>query len=188
MIVKDKSKLPTEDRRTADTIFDRIYKFYHHNKTRVKLSSEEERIRDRWERAWLLMTRHRTRKQTVDILVKVCNISQSLAFDDVRHAMMLFGTPEENTKDAKRAIAETMALKGADKSWKDGDMDAYHKFLKIYMNLNHLYDENANGVADLLKKIKPHQVVIVSSEAELVAQANALQKELIKDIPHKEVE
>jgi len=40
----------------------------------------------------------------------------------------------------------------------------------------------------MLKNLKPHQVIIVSSEAELEAQANALQKELIEDIEHTEPE
>lgn len=188
VIVKNDGKRTRKDKAPGETTFDRIYRFYHSDrKIKIVLTADEEAIRERWEKAWLLLTRHRTRKDVVDLLVKLFNVSQVIAYDDVKHAMMLFGVPNDTVKDAKRAIAEAMAMKGADKSWKEGDMDAYHKFLKIYMNLNHLYDDGASNMADLMKKIRPHQVIIVSSQAELEAQAQAMQKEITKDIPHQEV-
>jgi hypothetical protein len=188
LVKSDYDKLPREAKRTNDTTFDRIYKYYHNNKTRVELTAEEHAIRERWEKTWLLMCRHRTRKQAVDLLVKLFNISQATAFDDVRHAMMLFSNPAEDLKPAKRAIAETMALNGADRCWKNGDMEGYYKFTKLYQEVNQLDNEKDNDVGDLLKKLKPHQVIIVSSEAELEAQANKLQEDLIKDIDHKVIE
>ena len=184
----DKYVMLAEARVTTDTTFDRIYKYYHSNKTRVELTAEENAIRERWEKAWFLLCRHRTRKQVVDLMVKLYNISQRLAYDDVRFCMDLFSNPQEDTKEAKRTIAETMALNGANKSWKEGDMEGYYKFLKAYSDINQLESDQSNGIGDLLKKIKPHQVIIVSSDAELEAQANVLQADLIKDITHKVVE
>jgi hypothetical protein len=186
-IVKEKNDNLPKDR-TKDSTFDRIYRFYHSNKTRIELTEVEQQIRDRWEKAWLLLNRHRTRKQAADLLVKLFNVSLSVAFDDVKHAMMLFSNPMEDVKDAKRAIAETMALNGANKCWATSDMDGYHKFLKAYQEINQLNSDKDNGLGDLLKKMKPHQVIIVSSEAELEAQANKLQQDLIKDIDHETID
>jgi len=121
-------KLPKADKRTADGIFDRIYKYYHNNKTRIELTAEEIGIRERWEKAWFLLCRHRTRKQVVELLVKLFNVSQAVAYDDVRHCMNLFSNPQEDMKAAKRTIAETMALNGADRCWKSNDMEGYYKF------------------------------------------------------------
>jgi flagellin-specific chaperone FliS len=176
--------LPREAKKTKDTTFDRIYKYYHNDKTRIELTPEESAVRERWEKAWLLLCRQRTSKQVVDLLMKLYNVSQSIAYEDVRKAMMLFSNPKDDLKDAKRAIAESMALKGADKCWKTGDMDGYHKFLKIYQDLNRLDQEQGGDIADMLKKLKPHQVIIVSNMEELDKQANKLMEGLAEDIEY----
>jgi hypothetical protein len=179
--------LPRETKKTTDTTFDRIYKYYHNSKTRIELSSEEIKIRERWEKAWLLMSRHRTKKQVVDLIEKLFHVAKSVAYDDVRKASMLFSDPQADLKEAKRGILEDMILRGADKCWKKGDMDGYHKFAKMYADINKL-DIPDNDLFDIIKKLKPTQVLIVSSAADLEANANALQEGLTNDIPYTEAE
>jgi hypothetical protein len=186
LVSSNYSTLPREAKKTADSTFDRIFKYYHNNKTRIELTDEEIRIRERWEKAWLLLCRNRTQKQVVELIEKLFNVKKSVAYDDVRNAMMLFSNPQNDLKDAKRAIAETMALNGANMCMKKGDMDGYYKFLKAYQEINRLDGKEDDIVPDMMKKLKPAAIIIVSSPAELEAQANAMQQELIEDIEHTE--
>lgn len=186
LVSSNYSTLPREAKKTADSTFDRIFKYYHNNKTRIELTDEEIRIRERWEKAWLLLCRNRTQKQVVELIEKLFNVKKSVAYDDVRNAMMLFSNPQNDLKDAKRAIAETMALNGANVCMKKGDMDGYYKFLKAYQEINRLDGKEDDIVPDMMKKLKPAAIIIVSSPAELEAQANAMQQELIEDIEHTE--
>lgn len=185
LVKRNYEKLPREMRKTKDSSFDRIWKYYHNSKTRVELSKEENAIRERLEKAWLFLCRHRTRKDVVGLLMKFYNISSSVAYDDVTNAMVLFGNPKEDLVDAKRAIAETNALRGMDRCWKSGDMLGYMKFNQQYIEINRLDAEPGNDLGRMLKKLKPHQVIIVSSEQELEKQATALQESLINDIEHE---
>lgn len=188
LVRKDYDGLPREAKKTNDSTFDRIYKYYHNSKTRIELSELENKIRERWEKAWLLLCRHRTQKEVVDILTKLFPIGKSVAYDDMRNAMTLFGNPQDDLKDAKRAIAENMALRGADKAWKEGDLTMYHKFLESYRDLNGLTGDKDTSMGDLLKKMKPQQIIIVAKADELKAEAEALQEELTKDIDFETVE
>lgn len=176
-----------EAKKTNDSTFDRVYKYYHNPKTRIELSDEENHLRERWEKAWLLRCRYRTKKQVADLLCRLFNIEKSVAYDDVQKAGMLFSEPEADTKDAKRAIAESALLAGAGKAWTSGNMDLHLKYMKEYTEINGLKDKDADGnMGEMMKKLKPHQIIIVTSQAELEAQANALQEELTKDVEFAE--
>src|SRR4051812_20377937 len=100
------SELPRGANKTNDSTFDRIYKYYHNSKTRIELTEDEKRISQRWEKAWYLLCRYRTKKQVVDFICREFKIEKSVAYDDVRKACMLISNPQDDTKDAKRAIAE----------------------------------------------------------------------------------
>jgi hypothetical protein len=187
-LVASKEGLPREAVKSKDKTADRIYKYYH-SKSRVELTVEEHAIRERWEKAWFLLCRHRTQKEVVGMIEKLFNVGKSIAYDDVRNAMMLFGNPQLDMKDAKRAIAESMCLRGARKAWRDKDLDLYHKFLKEYRELNGLNEETTDEtLVAMVKKFKPHQVVLVSSMKSLEEEAQKLQDELTQDIEHKIVE
>jgi hypothetical protein len=185
LVKSNYSQLPREAKKTADSTFDRIYKYYHNDKTRIELTDEEKQIRDRWEKAWLLLSRHRTQKAVCDLLERLFHISKSVAYDDIRKAMMLFSNPLDDLKEAKRSIAETMAMNGANKCWKEGNMDGYHKFVKLYMELNKL-DIQEDDISGLLKKLKPTQVLIVASREDLQAEAAKIQAEIIHDVEYTE--
>jgi hypothetical protein len=178
----DYSKLPREAKKTNDTTFDRIYKYFFNTNTRIELTEEEQRISSRWERAWLFLNRHRGRKAVADLLMRQFGISQSVAFDDVKKAMHLFGTSDENVKSAKRAIAEEAFLKGADKAWKDGNLEMYHKFMKEYAAVNQLDAETNNTIAENIKNLKPQTINIVADPTKLMNQAREIQNALAQDI------
>jgi hypothetical protein len=182
LVRSDYDKLPREANKTKDSTFDRIYKYYHNDKTRIELTGEEHAIRERLEKAWLLMCRHRTGKQVAELIEKIFKVSRSVAYDDIRKAKNLFTDPQNDLKDAKRAIHEEMVLRGADRCWKNGDMDGYWKFTKEYGVINNLGADDGNGVGDLLKKLKAQQVIIVADPEDLLDKARKIQDELTHDI------
>lgn len=180
--------LPRQANKTNDSTFDRIYKYYHSDKSRIELTDEEKRIRERWEKAWLLLCRRRTQKQVVELVEKLFSVSQSVAYDDVRNAMHLFSNPQSDLKDAKKAIAETMILDGADKCFKAGDMDGYQKFIQKYIDINGLTVEEDSKMKDLLKNLKATTLVFTTSPETLKKEAADLLKNIpAVDIPHEEV-
>ena len=186
-------KLPKSANRTGDSTFTRIWKYYHDQKTRLVLSDKEEVIRQRIEKAWFLLCSHRTRKQVSELLVKLYGISIRQGWQDVAAAMNLFSNPqEEGLKEAKRAIAETNALRGMQRCWKSGDMDGYLKFQQEYNKINDLYTpREEDSLAKFLKNFKPHTIVINTSPDDLKKQAEELAKQFENgtlDISHDEVE
>jgi hypothetical protein len=171
------SELPGEANKTNDSIFERIWKYYH--KTRVELTPREEQIRARWEIAWRLLTYNNIKKDVANKLEKMYGIQKSLAYNDIKHAMRLFGDPSSDTKEAKRAIAETMVLRAAKRCWKNDDMDGYNKFLQKYIDINGLTLMEDDKMKEKLKNLKPTVLVFVTSQEQLKKQAD----ELMQDIP-----
>lgn len=165
------------------TIFS-LFRNYHDKKRQQNLTEDEHRIRERWEKAWFLLCSHNTQKDAAAKIEKLFSIGRSVAYDDMRNAMLLFGDPRNDLKDAKRAIAETMVLKGAKKAWKEGDLEAHQKYMKQYIELNRLDSDDDTRLADLLKKMRPVQVVFVSERAQLEKQAS----DLMKDVPTVDVD
>ncbi|MEJ0030661.1 MAG: hypothetical protein WDO15_09965 [Bacteroidota bacterium] len=180
---KIKDQPSREARKTADSTLDRIWKYYHNKKTQVVLDVEEENIRERWEKAWYLLCRHRTLKETVSTLERLFSIKKSVAYDDVNNAMLIFGDPRADHKDAKRAIAETMALRAMKLAWERKDLESYHRFLKEYKELNNLNGDDDARMAELLRNQKPVSITFVTDRKTLELQA----KELIKDVPAEDI-
>lgn len=179
-IVKDNhDQLPKEMKRTNDSTFDRVWKYYHHNKTRVELTEEEHAIRARWEKSWLLLCRHRTQKQVVELIERLFKVSRSVAYDDVRNAMQLFGNPQEDVKEAKRQIAEHWITEGLQRCLKAGDMEGYQKFLKQYIEINGLTIQDDDKLKDAIATLKPTTVIFFSTPEQLKRDA----AELMKGVP-----
>lgn len=182
LIPSDYNKRSKESRKTSDSVFDRIYKYYYNSKTRIELDDEEEQIRSRWEAAWFLLIRAQTNKQVSDALCRMFAISQSTAYDDVKNAMNLFGgDPRANLKTAKRAIAESMALRCLSFAEQRGDMFMMNKFLDKYISINGLKDKGGDAkLEDLIKKLKPTQVILSVKKEELEADAKEKLNVLVK--------
>jgi hypothetical protein len=186
LVSKNYDNLPREAKKTKDSTFDKIYKYYHSDKTRIELDDEEHRIRERWEKAWLLLCRHRTRKQVVDLMERLFHIEKSVAYDDVRKAMDLFSDPSNDIKEAKRMIAEDAYLKGAAKAWKAGNLEMHLKYMKEYSDINRLTQDADQGseLAELVKKMKPTQIIITGSTDQFYEEARQMQEQLTKDVEH----
>jgi hypothetical protein len=105
----------------------------------------------------------------------------------VKKTMMLFSDPTDDLKAAKRAIAEDAILKGADKAWKNGNLEMHLKYMKEYAEINRLSEDIGNQMEDLVRKMLPTQVIIISKSEELKAEAEKMQADLIEDIDHIEV-
>lgn len=179
VLVASKDELTTRAaHKVKDSTFDKIYRYYH-DKSVVQLSDGEEKIRARWEKAWLLLGQANNQKSTADFLVKLFGGSRSRAHYDVVSAMMLFGSPQSKLKDAKRAIAETMILKGAKRAWKNKDLGLYDKFLQKYIDINGIALEQDGDMKELIPNLKPHTIVFVSDANQLQKQAD----ELLKNVP-----
>jgi len=185
-IISHKSEAKREMRKTSDSIFDRICKYYFNQKTNVKLTAQEEAIRERWDFAWKLLANMYTRRQVTDALVQTYQVHKTVAYDDLNKCMMLFGDPRQSNKDAKRALSEEWITKGIKKAWDDQDLDAYERLIGRYNKLNKLESENDIDTEDLLANFKPHQVFIVASMEQLQAEVKKLQEDLVLDIPHEE--
>jgi hypothetical protein len=178
-LVPNNPDLQVEERKTKDSTFNRVWNYFHDSKKQHILTDKERELADRWEKAWYILCSHRNKKETADLLQRIFHIKQSVAYDDVRRAMDLFNNPSDHIKEAKRLIAETMAMKGAKRAWKQGDMKSYLGFVKEYKDINNLNQESDSRLADLIKKQRPVVINFVTSREQLEAQAS----ELIKDVP-----
>lgn len=173
-----------EARKTKDSTMDRIWKYYHDKKRITVLDPDEERIRERIEKAWFLLCNHKGTKEATEALEKLFGIKRSVAYDDVRNAMMLFGDPRVDMKDAKRAIAETIIMRAAEKAWEANDLEMHHKYMKLYSDINMLTAKDDNRMADALRKMRPVAVVFVAERSQLEQQA----AELMKDVPAEDTD
>jgi hypothetical protein len=173
-----------EARKTKDSTMDRIWKYYHDKKRITELDADEERIRERIEKAWFLLCNHKGTKEATEALEKLFGIKRSVAYDDVRNAMMLFGDPRVDMKDAKRAIAETIIMRAAEKAWDLNDLEMHHKYMKLYSDINMLTAKDDDRMADALRKMRPVAVVFVAERSQLEQQA----ADLMKDVPAEDTD
>lgn len=188
-IVAIKMNKPTRAaNKTNDSTFERIYKYYH-DKSRLELDDDEEVIRKRWETAWHILTHHRTQKRSVEMLERMYGIKKSIAYDDVRNAMMLFGNPMEGMKDAKKAIAETAITEGLQLAWRRGNLDMHQKYLSKYIEINGLTVQEDDKMKDILSKLVATQITFVVSPEILKQEAEELLKGIPAiDVSHEEVD
>lgn len=184
-LISHKSKAPTSSRNTNDTVFDRIYKFYYDKKKNIKLTPEEDAIRERWGVAWSTLCGMHTRREAVKILIEKFSISQSMAYDDLKNAEALF--PVGSSKDAKRALSEEWILWAMKKARESNDLDLVDSLIGKFNKLHGLENHDANN-AEVVKNFMPVQINIVATTKELEALANKLQEELTNDVDFKEVD
>jgi hypothetical protein len=189
LLVKQKydRKLPREAKKSADSTFDRIWKYYHDSKKVTKLSNTEEKIRERWEKAWFLLFEKNSQKEVAELLAGIFAISTATAFADVRNAISLFSNPQQNMKAAKRLIAEEGILKIIRLAEEGGDYDTAQKAWDKYIKLNQL-DKPDVADAEKMRTQVPAQVIIVAKESELKKMVQDMQEKLADDVGFEEVE
>ena len=182
------SKELRQANKTADSVFDRIYKFHHSSKSKVELTEQEQEVCERWEKAWLLLTSANPDKKVADDLTKIFNISVSTAYDDLRHAKMLYGDPRIATKQMSRAIAASMALTKHKEADERGDHEMAERYFNRWLEITGVKDHSdGNGsMEEMMKKFKAHQIVIVSNMTDLQVEAEKLREQITIDIPHAE--
>lgn len=176
-IAPNRDGQPRSMAKTADTLFDRVWKFYYQEKAAVILTDQEEKIRERWEAAWQILGGFTTKAQAVKALTKKFKISKRQAYFDLQNAENLFGgDPREANKKAKREIVASWIIKALHKTWREGNMDAHAKLLIRYSKLFGLENQNDDDIADLMKKRQPTIVVFNTDPETLKKQAEELMK------------
>lgn len=188
LVASNKHELPRELKKSKDSDFDRIYKFYHNSKTQIKLTPEEDAIRERWEKAWFLLCKGRTTKHVVDLMVKLFKTGESTAYDDVRRAQMLFSDPKNDIKEAKRRIVEQQLQDGANLAYRKGDLDTHVKYLKEISDINGLKEQSTDSnMVELMKKLRPTQIVIQASKEDLQKIADKMRDDMAQDVEFENV-
>ena len=183
LVASNKHELPRELKKSKDSDFDRIYKFYHNSKTQIKLTTEEDAIRERWEKAWFLLCRGRSPKACADITVRLFHISPATAFDDARKAQMLFGDPRNDIKEAKRRIVEQQLQNGANRAWAKGDLELHMKYMKEISEINGLKEPlPETNIAELIKKLVPTQINIITKVEDLQKMAEKMRHDITNDV------
>jgi len=184
-ITGDKSNLPTSLRRTDDTTFDKIFKFYNDTKVQTKLSEAEETIRQRWELAWLKRSKLMPKRMIVKRLCKKFGISERTAYDDIKSTELLFGDPEEQNKEAKRTIMSNLIEKAMRKALKYDDFKAFEKLTLRYAQYNDL-NKSDDLFAKYIKGKKPVAIVFSTDPETLKNQANELMAD-VEDVDFEDV-
>lgn len=175
-----------EAKKTADTTFDRIYKYYFGKKA-VELSEKQEAIRDRWEKAYAMLCDMKTPRKVAAMLHKLYGVDPRTGYNDIRNSMMLFGDPQIGMKSAKRAITNEWITKGIEKAWKDDDMQSYDRLISRYININGISSDQDNPIADLLRKLKPTKIEFSLEDPDkLKKEADKLMRD-VEDIDHEEI-
>ncbi len=181
-----KSRKKVSPGRVTDNTFDRIYKFYF-GKNGCKLTTKQEEIRDRWEKAYAMLCDFKTARQTARLLSKVCDIDQRTAYHDINNAMRLFGDPKIGLKAAKRAIVNEWIIKALEKTQAEGDWKAHEKLILRYTRINGLDADQDNPIADLLTKLKPTKIVFTTDPNVLQQDADRLMED-VEDVDYTPVD
>lgn len=188
VIIGDKGHLPRAAKR-KETTFERIHRYYYDSKVRVVLSKKEEKIRDRWERIWLLLTNLRTKQEIVRYLQKYYDVSDYTAYQDIKSAKQLFGDPEEQIKSADRAIINHTLLKAIRKAFAKEQWEQYERMVLRFEKINRLGENDTDAAFEILKNQRPSVIVFTTDEKTLRQEAEKLMSDVeTVDIDHKEVD
>ena len=155
--------------RVNESTLDRIWKYYY-DKADIQLKEKEEEIRTRLNNIWKLLGDILTDRQAVQAHIKWCEdnghkIKESIAYEDLRAAKMIFGDPSKQQKAAQKAISSEWLVKGIKKAWEDEDMDNYQRLIRRYNALNGLENDQENAVPK--KEATP---IVFSSDPETLKQ------------------
>jgi len=186
-IVGDKSHLPIHQRRTRDSKFDRIWKYYYLTDKQVQLTKKEEELRKRWELAWMMDCSLLSKQKIARRISKRFDISERQGFKDVQMARLLFSDPTQNNKDAQRAIMSNLIELLIKKAVANKDFKAAEKLILRYDKINGLSAERENPVAEFMQRQKPVAIVFNSDPETLKKQAEELMQD-VQDVDHVEID
>jgi len=181
LIIRDKSHLPREAKKKLDTSFDRIWKFYFKNNVRIELTKKEEQLRERWEHVWSLLGKILTTRQVIKKHSFKYSIDLSTAYEDMHNAKKLFGDSQDQMKKAQRAIVSVWLEKAIKKAYKADEWKSMEKLILRYTRINGLDLNEGDGIADLIKKMKPHTIIITGDPRSLKQEADELMEGVEQD-------
>jgi hypothetical protein len=138
--------------RMNDTTFDRIWKFYFDQKTTVNLKPKEEEIRKRIVNIWGLLADILTDRQAVQAHMKWCSdtgyeVKETIAYEDLKYAKMLFGDRNKQSKEAMRAISNEWLINAIHKAVKKNKHISAARLIKEYNELNDLKNHDVKDPA-----------------------------------------
>jgi hypothetical protein len=189
-IVRKNIDKPREARKTEDTTFDRIWKFYYSKHTSIALNEKEERIRKRWEFAWKCLSSMFTKTEIANRLMKEFEgLSFRQAFVDIDNSKLLFGDPQDQVKKANKSLAVEWLIKAARKAYKNEDYGIMEKLVGRISKISG-WENQDEGFADLIKKLKPTTIIFSASEEVLKKQAEQLiaDQDQTQDIEFEDIE
>jgi len=129
--------------RVNDTTFERIWKFYYDNKNSITLKPKEEEIRTRLINIWGHLADILTDRKAVLAHMKWCeengySVKESIAYEDLKYAKMLFGDRNKQSKAAQRAISSEILLNAIHDCVKKKKHMSAARLIKEYNELNDL--------------------------------------------------
>lgn len=183
-----KKKTPEKRRanRTDESSFDRI-RMHYFSKDVIELDKRELELAERWENCWLLIGDFNTTTEIIAMMMEEFGLSRRQAYNDLRSAKLLFGDPEDQLTKAHRAISSEWTIKLLKKADEAGDLRSAEKLLLRYNRLHGLDKNTEADFEGMLKKLKPHTIIITGDPKALEAEANDLVAD-VEDIEAEEVE
>jgi len=180
MVPEKVDNRPRSAKRKSDTSFDRIWKYFYDQKTRISLSAKELELKEKYELAWKMLCSMYTRKQVAIALVERYDhkITERTAYNYIDASMSLFGDPQNSNKEAQRQIVSEWLIRAIRKAWEDKNFKAYEKLILRYTRLNGLEGSNDADIAKLLKNRKPAVFIFTTDESTLKEQADKLMEDV----------
>lgn len=129
--------------RINDSTFERIWKFYYDPKNSIELKPKEEEIRKRLINIWGHLADILTDRKAVLAHMKWCeeqgySVKEWIAYEDLKHAKMLFGDRNKQSKAAQRAISSEILLNSIHACVKAKKHMSAARLIKEYNELNDL--------------------------------------------------
>lgn len=186
IISKSKEHLPREAGKTADKLFDRIYK-HRFGKKRYDITDEDKKILERWDFAWLQLCAAENKRTIVNGLMSKFGISQRKAYDDIEKCMLLYNDPRSHLKNAKRQISEGWLTDVIQKAIASDKLAEATAAIKEFNELNDLKGVDSK-FEEAIKNLQPAVIMVVANKDELQKMADSkLENIPTEDVDHEEV-
>lgn len=163
--------------RINDSTFERIWKYYYDQKNSVTLKPKEEEIRQRLVNIWGHLADILTDRKAVLAHIKWCeeqgySVKETVAYEDLKHAKMLFGDRNKQSKAAQRAISSEILLNTIREAVKKKKHMSAARLIKEYNELNDLKNHSNEDP----KGWRPAAIIFDADPETLKEQMNKLRK------------
>lgn len=175
----------TVGKRTSDTTFDLIYKSYF-GEVPVKLTTKQEEIKTRWNKAWDLLCSFKSSRSVVKVLVNDFDISEKTAYMDIECAERLYQDPYLGNKERHRAKVNRWIDNLIEKLFEDKEYDAIEKLIGRYIKNNNT-EHDEHPLAEFLKNMRPIKIEFSSDPEILKKQASDLMKDVSTDVDYTDI-